>query len=102
MIEEGIALALASDFNPGSCPSFNMQLMVSLACILYGILPAQAINMATINSAYALGIGEKVGSLSAGKQADLLILDIDTYKKLPYFFGQNHVETIIKKGKVVR
>lgn len=102
MIEKGMALALASDFNPGSCPTFNMQLIISLACLMFELLPTQAINMATINAAFAVDKADRIGSLISGKQADILILDVDSYKKLPYYFGSNHVKTVIKKGKIVK
>ena len=101
MINKGVALAIASDFNPGSCPSFNMQLMLSLACLKMKLTPAEAINCATINAAFAIDRAHEIGSLEVGKKADLILLDIDNHNKLPYFFGINSVETVIKNGKVV-
>ncbi len=101
MINKGVALAIASDFNPGSCPSYNMQLMISLACLKMKLLPSEAINAATINAAFAIDRAHEVGSLEVGKKADIIILDIENHNQLPYFFGINLVETVIKNGKIV-
>ena len=101
LINKGLAIAIASDFNPGSCPSFNMQLMISLACLKMKLLPSEAINAATINAAFALDRGHEVGSLEVGKKADIILLDIDNHNKLPYYFGINLVEMVIKSGKVI-
>jgi len=101
LINSGVPVALASDFNPGSCPSFNMQLMISLACLKLKLLPAEAINAATINAAFAIDRASQIGSLEVGKDADIIILDIDNYLKLPYHFGINLVNKVIKNGKVV-
>ena len=101
MIENGIPIALATDFNPGTCPSENMQMMITLACLKMGMTPAQAINAATINAAHAIGMAHRFGSIEVGKQADMIILDIRDYNQLPYYFGMNHVKTTIKKGRVV-
>lgn len=102
MMDAGLPLALASDFNPGSSPSGNMQLIVSMACILYKMLPEEAINATTINSAYAMGISDKVGSIAVGKKANVFItVPMPTYEFLPYYFGTNKVETVILNGEVV-
>ncbi len=101
LINNDIAIAIASDFNPGSCPSFNMQLMITLACLKMKMTPAEAINAATINAAFAIDRGNEMGSLEVGKKADVIILDIDNHNKLPYFYGVNLVETVIKCGKVI-
>jgi len=101
MIEKGLPVALATDFNPGTCPTESMQMMLSLACLKMDMTPAQAINAATINAAYAVGMPHRIGSIETGKQADMIILDIRDYNQLPYYFGINHVETVIKKGKLV-
>ncbi len=101
LINKGVAIAIASDFNPGSCPSFNMQLMISLACLKMKLLPSEAINAATINAAFAIDRGDEVGSLEVGKKADIILLDIDNHNKLPYYFGINLVERVIKSGKVI-
>lgn len=101
MIENGIPIALATDFNPGTCPTENMQLIITMACLKMGLTPAQAINAATINAAHAIGMAHRLGSIEVGKQADMIILDIQDYNQLPYYFGTNHVQTTIKRGKVV-
>lgn len=101
IIDGGIPIAIASDFNPGTCPSFNMQLIISLACLKMKLLPSEAINAATINAAFAVDRASEIGSLEIGKKADVLVLDIDNHNKLPYYFGVNLVETVIKNGKVV-
>lgn len=101
LINKGVAIAIASDFNPGSCPSFNMQLMISLACLKMKLLPGEAINAATINAAFAIDRAHEVGSLEVGKKADIIILDIDNHNKLPYYFGINLVERVIKNGNVI-
>ncbi len=100
IIEQGGALALATDLNPGTCPCESMQFIIALACRYMRLTPAEAIVAATINAAHAIGVGDKVGSLEAGKQADILILDIPTYRMLAYRFGTNMVHTVIKRGEV--
>lgn len=94
-------VALATDFNPGTCPSGNMQMIITLACLKMGMTPAQAINATTINAAHAIGAAHRIGSIEVGKQADMIILDIQEYTQLPYYFSINHVKTTIKKGKIV-
>lgn len=101
LIEKGLPIAIATDFNPGTCPCNNMQLIITLACLNLGMTPTQAINAATINAAHAVGMAHRIGSIETGKQADIIILDIHDYKHIPYYFGINHVNTVIKKGKVV-
>lgn len=101
MLEAGVPLALATDFNPGSSPTENMQLIVALACIKLRMSPEAAINCATINAAYAIDRAGEVGSLEVGKKADFLILDLPSYRYLPYRFGINHVRTVVKGGRVV-
>ena len=101
MIENGVPLALATDFNPGSCPGFSMQMMIALACIEMKMTAAQAIAAATINAAWAIDMGKQLGSLEAGKQADVILLNIETPEQLPYYFGGNLISTVIKNGKVI-
>lgn len=101
LINAKVPIAIASDFNPGSCPSFNMQFMITLACLKMELLPEEAINCATINASFAIDRAHLVGSLEEGKKADVVILEIDNYNKLPYFFGINLVEKVIKNGEVV-
>lgn len=103
MIDAGLSLAIASDFNPGSSPSGNMNLMIALACIQYKMTPEEAINAATINSAYAMGLSETHGSIAIGKQANVFITkEIPNYAFIPYSFGSNLVETVIINGKLIK
>lgn len=101
MIEKGVALALSTDFNPGSCPSYNLQLMLSLACNRMKMLPSEAINCATINAAYAIDRAGDIGSLEVGKKADILVMNASNYDCIPYWFGSNLVEKVIKNGKLI-
>jgi len=98
LIAGGAAVALATDFNPGTSPTFSMQMVLSLACVEMRMSPAEAIAAATINGAHALGCADRVGSLELGKQADLLILNVADYRELPYYFGTNNVKVTLKKG----
>jgi len=101
MISKGVAVALATDFNPGSCPTESMQIILTLACLHMNMSPAQAICAATINAAHALDRADTIGSLEVGKQADIIILSVPNFKFIPYHFGVNNVETVIKKGVIV-
>ncbi|MDG2332432.1 MAG: imidazolonepropionase [Flavobacteriales bacterium] len=102
IIEAGLPLALASDYNPGSTPSGNMNFVVSLGCIKMGLSPEQAINAATINTAYAMELSAEMGSIAIGKKGNVFITkNIPSYSFLPYSFGQNVIETTILNGKVV-
>ncbi len=101
LIDQGGALALATDLNPGTCWCESMQFIIALACRTMQLSPAEAICAATLNSAYAIGLGDVVGSLQPGKQADLLVLDVDDYRHLAYRFGTNLVRSVIKKGQVL-
>jgi len=98
LIDGGGALALATDLNPGTSWCENMQLMLALACRYMKLLPAEALVAATINAAYAIGLGHLVGSLEPGKQADLVILDAEDYRMLPYRYGTNLVHQVVKRG----
>ena len=100
MIEYGIPLALATDLNP-NCWTENMQFMIQLACFNMKLTPAESVTAATFNAACAIGLNDTVGSLEKGKQADVVILDCPNYKWIPYHFGVNLVETVIKKGGVL-
>jgi imidazolonepropionase len=96
IIDAGLPLALASDYNPGSTPSGNMSFVVSLACIQMKMLPEEAINSATINAAYAMGIENELGSICKGKKANLFITKpMPSLAYLPYSFGSNLVERVI-------
>jgi imidazolonepropionase len=102
MIDAGLPLAIASDYNPGSSPSGNMNLMISISCVQYRMSPEEAINAATINSAYAMDLSSTHGSIATGKQANVFITrEIPSYAFIPYSFGSNLVETIILNGKVI-
>jgi len=98
LIDQGGAVALATDCNPGTCWCENMQFMIALACRTMGMTPAEAISAATINAAYAVGQGDQVGSLELGKRADLILLDVPSYQHLGYRFGTNLVGTVIAGG----
>ena len=100
LIARGVPVALATDFNPGSCPCFSMQMIVALACLKMRMTAAEAVVAATINAARAIDKGEEVGSLEPGKKADLIILNIDSVEQLPYHFGVNLVYRVIKTGRV--
>ncbi|HUS69634.1 MAG TPA: imidazolonepropionase [Anaerolineae bacterium] len=101
MIDMGVAVALATDLNPGTCYCESMPFILALACRHMGMTPAEAIVASTINAAHAVGLGHEVGSLEIGKKADLLVLDIPDYRHLSYRFGTNLVQTVIKAGRVV-
>jgi imidazolonepropionase len=101
LIEAGVPIALATDFNPGSCPTLSMQMIVALACRQLKMKPAEAINAATINAAYALDRGDKVGSIEVGKRADIIVLDIPRHQQLPYWFGVNLVAKVVKNGVII-
>jgi imidazolonepropionase len=102
MMEAGLPIALASDFNPGSSPSGNMQFIQSLGCIKYRMLPEEVINATTINTAYAMGLSDQLGSIAKGKIANVFITKpIPNYEFMPYSYGNNKVETVILRGKVV-
>lgn len=102
MIEAGLPVAMASDFNPGSSPSGNMQMVLTFACVNYRLTPQEAINATTINSAYAMGISRTHGSIAKGKQANFYITkDIPTIEYIPYYYGMNKVERTFLNGKQV-
>ncbi len=100
-LKKGIPVALATDFNPGSCPSYSMQMMITLGVFYCGMSVADAITAGTINAARALNRENEIGSIKAGKKADLIILDITTPEEIPYYFGTNLVKKTIKKGQIV-
>ena len=100
MMEAGLAVAMASDYNPGSSPSGNMQLVLSFACVNYRMLPEEAINATTINSGYAMGVSDQLGSIAVGKRANFFITTpIPTYEYLPYAYGENKVWKTFLNGK---
>ena len=101
MIEKGIPVALASDFNPGSCPTESLQLILNLACIKYKMTPEEVLTAATLNAAAAINRSSVVGSLETGKQADIVLWDAPDLDFLVYHFGVNLVKTVVKQGKIV-
>jgi imidazolonepropionase len=102
MIDEyGLAVALGSDLNPGTCWCVAMPFAIALACRGMRMTPAEALAAATLNAAYAVGRGEQIGSLEPGKQADVIILSVPDYRHLAYRVADNLVETVIKRGQVV-
>jgi imidazolonepropionase len=102
MIDAGVAVALATDLNPGTCYCESMPFILALACRQMGMVPAEAIVASTINAAYAVGLGQEVGSLEVGKKADLLVLAVPDYRHLAYRFGTNPVEKVVKAGRVIQ
>ncbi len=100
MVDRGVALALATDINPGSAPCPSTPLVMAIACRYQRLLPAEALNASTINAAYAIGLGDHIGSVEVGKQADLLIVNAPDYRHLAYQFGANLVERVIKRGQL--
>jgi imidazolonepropionase len=100
LIDSNCAIAIASDYNPGSSPSGNMNLVVALSCIQMRMLPAEAINAATINGAYAMEVEDLAGSISIGKFANLIVTkEIPSINYLPYSFGHNHIEKVMLRGE---
>jgi imidazolonepropionase len=101
LIDAGIPLAIASDFNPGSCMSFSMPLMMTIACTQMSMTPEEAITATTLNGAAAMGISDQVGSIEIGKRADIVLYDIPNYRYLAYHFGTNLAAKIIKNGTIL-
>jgi imidazolonepropionase len=102
MIDAGLAVVLATDFNPGSSPTPSMTMILSLAATHMKMTPAEAITAATINAAYSLNRGAQIGSLEQGKIADFVIHDCDDYRELAYFFGIEHPWSVYVRGKLNR
>ena len=101
LIDAGVTVALATNYNPRTCPTHNMQMVVALACRAMRMTPAEAIAAATINGAHALGRGDRTGSIEYGKDADLVVLSAPDYRELPYHFGVNLVEITIRRGEII-
>jgi len=101
MMDAGLPIALASDFNPGSAPSGNMQLIMAMGSILYRMTPEEVINATTINTAYAMGLNDEFGSICKGKRASFYITkEIPSYEYMPYSFGDNKVEQVVLNGEI--
>lgn len=101
MIEEGVAVALSTDYNPGSCPTENIQLIMSFASLIMKLTPEEVITGVTMNGAASLGIEKTHGSIEEGKVADIVIFDSPNIEYVIYHFGINHTDTVIKDGKIV-
>jgi imidazolonepropionase len=101
MIDTGVPVALATDFNPGSCMSYCLPLMMTIACTQMKMTPAEALSACTLNGAAALGLSDRVGSIEPGKQADFVFCDIPDYRYLAYHFGENHAAMVVKRGEIV-
>jgi imidazolonepropionase len=101
LVDAQVPVALATDFNPGTCPTEAMPAILPLACLNFGLSPAEAIVAATLNASYALGLASKTGSLEVGKAADVQVLGVPNHLHLVYHFGVNHCRTVVKGGRVV-
>jgi imidazolonepropionase len=101
MIELGLAVVVATDFNPGSSPTTSMPLALSMACTQMRMTPAEAVVAATINAAHSLGRAHEIGSLEAGKIADFAIHDCEDYREIPYFFGRDTARAVFAGGRCI-
>ncbi|MFN8656414.1 MAG: imidazolonepropionase [Candidatus Obscuribacterales bacterium] len=101
MIEQGVAVGLGSDFNPGSCHIFSLPLIFGLACLHLKMTAEEALTALTINAAHAVGLGRKVGQIAPNYQADIVVMDVKTLEEVPYNLGANPVEQVIKRGRIV-
>ncbi len=100
-IERGIPVAIGTDFNPGTSPTASMPLAMTVACLSLGLTPDEALVAATINAAYAIGLGDEIGSLEGGKAADFVIWNVPTSRQIPYWPAADLVHTVVKRGRVV-
>lgn len=101
MIDAGVAVAISTDFNPGSSPTISLPFIQNLACMNMGMTMEEVLCATTVNAAYAINRGNEIGTLEAGKKADVVLLNVPNYKQLQYFYGMNHTHTVIKGGHVV-
>lgn len=102
MIDAGVAVAVATDFNPGSCPSSNLQLAMNIACLKYRLTPEEVLTAVTLNGAAGIRRADRIGSVEVGKQGDLLVWDAPDLDYICYRLGANLVDTVIKKGEIIR
>jgi imidazolonepropionase len=101
MIRRGLAVAIASDYNPGTCPTESLQSVMIFASLGMGLTPQEVISAVTINAAYAIGRGSEIGSIEKGKKADIVIMNAPNENYVIYHFGINHIDMVIKNGKIV-
>ena len=101
MVEAGVPVAMASDFNPGSCPSLNLQLVINIGCLKYRLTPEEVLTAVTLNAAAAIGMADRVGSVEPGKQADLVLWNAPDLDYICYRMGDNLADTVVKKGRIV-
>jgi imidazolonepropionase len=101
LIERGVPVALATDFNPGTSPTASLPLVMTVACLALKLSPSEALAATTINAAFALGIGETVGSLEPGKQADLAIWRVPSHRQIPYWPAADLIRAVVKRGRPV-
>jgi Imidazolonepropionase and related amidohydrolases len=99
MIDAGCAIALSTDYNPGSAPCPSQLMAMAIACRFQKLLPAEALNAATINAAFAVGLGDRVGSIEVGKSANLVLFETIDYRQLAYEFGSSLVSAVYKRGE---
>jgi imidazolonepropionase len=100
LIDSGVPVALATDYNPGSSPTTSMPFVLSLACTQMKMSPAEAVGAATINGAHALRLGGRKGSIEPGKDADLAVFNVDDYREIPYWFAANHCQAVVMQGNL--
>jgi imidazolonepropionase len=101
MVDLGLPVAIATDFNPGSSPTRSMPLVMTFACVRYGLTAAQALTAATVNAAHAIGLGDRIGRIRKGYEADFVALDVPNVRFLPYRFGENFAAVVVKGGRIV-
>jgi imidazolonepropionase len=101
LVERGVPVALASDFNPGTSPSPNLQLVLTLACLELKLRPAEALAALTVNAAHALDLGDEIGSLEPDRQADIVVWRVPSHSQIPYWAGADLVSAVVKRGRVV-
>ena len=101
LIEAGVPVALGTDFNPGTSPTASLPLVMTVACLSLGLTPTEALVAVTVNAAHALGMGDEIGSIEPGKQADLVVWSVPTVAQIPYWPGADLARVVVKRGHVV-